>query len=338
MSDDRERPEQDSGSSFAADESIAASNGEATDEARSRDGAEARSRDGARSEEERAAADTAQRISETDQERSASDRSSTERDLAQADADESALQRDRSAIDRERSSAATAEEKSLEAFAAIHADRERIKVEREAAADDRASAAEDRDRAALDRRVAAEDRDRAAEDRARAKLGLEQAMLELQQAQLDDLTGFYSLRLGTAVLQEEIDRSRRSDGRLVIAYCDLDTLKQVNDEQGHAAGDALLKGLAAVIRSQLRSYDPVVRVGGDEFVCALSEIDLEQAEKTFRAVQTRLAERHEGASVSFGLAALHPDDDLTTLLERSDRALHAAKSELRAAKPGAHPE
>lgn len=183
----------------------------------------------------------------------------------------------------------------------------------------RATASADRSRAAEeDRAHAAEDRDHAARDR-------EQARIELEKAQLDDLTGFYRRGLGTAVLQREIDRSRRSGGHLAFAYCDVDGLKQVNDEKGHAAGDAHLKGLAAAIRSRLRSYDPVVRMGGDEFVCALSEIDLEQASRIFHDVQDILAKRRDGASVSFGLAALRPDDDLTTLLERSDHALREAR-------------
>jgi diguanylate cyclase (GGDEF)-like protein len=181
--------------------------------------------------------------------------------------------------------------------------------------------------AAADRVHSTEDRAGAAEDRKHATLDREQGAIEFENAQLDDLTGFYRLGLGTAILQREIDRSRRSGGRMTLAYCDVDGLKQVNDEEGHAAGDALLMGLAEAIRSRLRSYDPVVRVGGDEFVCALSEIDAGQVGTIFHDIQDVFAKVRNGPSVSFGLATLRPDDDLAALMERGDHALRGAKSE-----------
>jgi len=183
----------------------------------------------------------------------------------------------------------------------------------------RAAAAEDRARAAQDRTRAAEDRKQAARDRA-------QARVQLEKAQLDDLTGFYRLSLGRAVLQREIDRCRRSGRRLVLVYCDVDGLKQVNDERGHAAGDALLSEVAEAIRSRLRSYDPVVRIGGDEFVCAISETNEDQVEGIFRSIQGSLTRGSEEGSVSFGLASMQEDDDLEALLERGDRDLRTTRS------------
>lgn len=258
------------------------------------------------------------RISEANRIRSEADRSSAEHDEERADSDQRASRRDQTVSDGDRSRHASTDAKFMEAFAAIQAERGRTTAEREAAAEDRASAA-------ADRAVAAEDRAYAARDRERAAIELEQARADLQEAELDELTGFYRLGLGTAVLQREIDRSRRGGGDLTLVYCDLDGLKQVNDEQGHAAGDALLLALAEALRARLRPYDPVVRVGGDEFVCALSEVDLGQASRIFYDVQVILAGAVPGASVSFGLAGLLPDDDLGTLLERSDLALRQAR-------------
>jgi diguanylate cyclase (GGDEF)-like protein len=182
----------------------------------------------------------------------------------------------------------------------------------------RVDAAADRARAAADRAHAADDRKRAAADR-------EHAWDELQKAQLDELTGFYRIGLGRAMLQREIDRSRRSDGRMVLGYCDLDGLKQRNDEEGHPAGDALLVAAAAAIRSRVRSYDHVVRVGGDEFICAIVEADLEQAGRIFAEIQAHLEGADGGGSMSFGLASLREDDTLDTLIERSDGELRKAK-------------
>ena len=257
--------------------------------------------------------------SEADKARSDADRTSSEHDVARADADQRASHRDRTDSERDEAVHASTDAKFMEAFSAIQAERSRSTADRRVAAGDRACAA-------ADRAVASEDRRHAALDRAQARNELEQARNDLEEAQLDELTGFYRLGLGTAVLQHEIDRSRRSGRTLTIAYCDVDGLKRVNDECGHAAGDALLKGVAAAMRSRLRQYDPVVRVGGDEFVCALSEVELDQAIRLMNDIQDILARDLEGASMSFGLATLTPSDDLATLLERSDLALREGRS------------
>ena len=72
-----------------------------------------------------------------------------------------------------------------------------------------------------------------------------------------------------------------------------DRLKDVNDREGHAAGDALLRDLVALLRSKLRPYDPVVRWGGDEFVCTISDADLETARSRFEEIRQALAEKGE---------------------------------------------
>jgi diguanylate cyclase (GGDEF)-like protein len=177
---------------------------------------------------------------------------------------------------------------------------------------DRARAAEDRSRASEDRKGAAEDRD--------------QALVALEQAQLDDLTGFYRPMLGSVILQREIDRARRKGTPLVFAYCDVDGLKLVNDTHGHAAGDDVLRAVADAMRSRLRSYDPVVRVGGDEFVCALPGVDLDQGTRIVGDVRRTLTAVRPDASMSFGVGALRPGDSAATLMKRSDDALRAAKA------------
>ena len=182
----------------------------------------------------------------------------------------------------------------------------------------RKAAAGDRARAAADRAAAAADRAQAAQDR-------EWARAELEKAQLDDLTGVYGRELGVAVIQREIDRARRVDGRLVLAFVDVDGLKAVNDRNGHAAGDALLIAATASIQAELRSYDPVVRFGGDEFVCAIGGTDVESAAERFEAIGRRLAETGKGRSITVGLTALRPEDSLEDLLERGDENLLASR-------------
>jgi diguanylate cyclase (GGDEF)-like protein len=186
-------------------------------------------------------------------------------------------------------------------------------------------AAAARTQAAADRARAAADRERAAVDRAQAAIDRNHARVALRHAHVDELTGTYRRGMGNHQLQREVDRARRSDDELVLAFVDVDGLKQLNDRQGHAAGDALLIDVVATIRSKLRSYDPVVRFGGDEFVCALCATDLEDARRRFDEIQGALGETREGCSISVGFARLETGDTLDDLITRGDSALYEAK-------------
>jgi diguanylate cyclase (GGDEF)-like protein len=100
---------------------------------------------------------------------------------------------------------------------------------------------------------------------------------------------------------------------------DVDGLKEINDRLGHGAGDVLLRDLVEALRSRLRPYDPVVRWGGDEFVCALSGTDLKVAADRFDQALGVLAESQPAAAISVGLAALRDGDTLETLWEQPTR-------------------
>ena len=188
-------------------------------------------------------------------------------------------------------------------------------------------AAADRGQAAADRARAAVDRDRAAVDRKQAAVDRDHARAALLHAHVDELTGSYRRGVGTLALQHEIDRARRTGAGLVLAFVDVDGLKEVNDRNGHAAGDQLLIDVVETIRAQLRSYDPVVRYGGDEFLCALADVDLDSARARFAGIQLALSELREGCSISVGLAELRSDDTLEDLTARGDAALYEARSE-----------
>jgi diguanylate cyclase (GGDEF)-like protein len=195
-----------------------------------------------------------------------------------------------------------------------------------------AHAGEIRSRAARDRARAAEDRIQAARDRERAAEERDEALAELRRAHLDELTGAFRRRSGEEALQGEIDRARRGDTRLVLAFVDVDSLREINNREGHPVGDAVLRAVVAAIRSRIRSYEPIVRFGGDEFVCAMSGVGLDNAEGRFEAIQDSLAESASGAEVTVGLAELRPDDTLDDLIERADSAmLEARRGRLRGA-------
>jgi diguanylate cyclase (GGDEF)-like protein len=158
---------------------------------------------------------------------------------------------------------------------------------------------------------------------------------ELETAQLDDLTHAYRRGIGEKLLSAEMDRARRSGGAFVLAFVDVDGLKLVNDREGHDAGDRILQTVVAEMSSGLRSYDPIVRYGGDEFVCGLGDADLTSARRRFRGITRSLARRSVGVSV--GLAAMSEGDTRDELLERADAALRRTKSRRRTTRSPARP-
>jgi diguanylate cyclase (GGDEF)-like protein len=187
----------------------------------------------------------------------------------------------------------------------------------------------EREQAHLDRVAAAADRRRAAIDR-------EAAVEERAVADHDFLTGVFGRRAGLTALQHEIDRCRRGNAPLVLGFVDVDGLKIVNDTCGHGAGDDVLRAVADALVSSLRSYDIVVRFGGDEFLFSLGEVDL--AKSHAQSDRVRNAAARAGASVSVGLAELRAHDTLDSLIANADRALIGSRrSRLIADRPGRRP-
>jgi diguanylate cyclase (GGDEF)-like protein len=180
-------------------------------------------------------------------------------------------------------------------------------------------------RAAADRARAAADRERAAKDRAEAARERARLEAELRSAHLDELTGAYRREMGQLALSHEIDRARRSDGRFVVAFVDVDRLKDVNDHDGHAAGDRVLQTVVRAIRTRLRSFDPIIRYGGDEFVCGLGGTDVAEAERRFESIEVAI-ESETSVGISVGLAVLAEGDTAQQLTERADAAMLEVKA------------
>jgi diguanylate cyclase (GGDEF)-like protein len=182
-----------------------------------------------------------------------------------------------------------------------------------------------RGQAASDRTRAAGDRQRAASDRVHAGGDRDQALINLQRAQRDSLTGVYMRELGRATLQHEVDRSRRSGEPFVLAFVDVDGLKALNDADGHAAGDGLLRSVVGALTSKMRSYDPIVRVGGDEFLCGFTNMGLDASERRIEEIRAAVTEGTAGGSITVGLACLGATDTLEELTARADRNMYAHK-------------
>jgi diguanylate cyclase (GGDEF)-like protein len=124
-------------------------------------------------------------------------------------------------------------------------------------------------------------------------------------------------------LQREVDRARRAPEELVVTFVDVDGLKQVNDIDGHLAGDSLLVAVADSLRECLRSYDLIMRFGGDEFVCALPNADVEKVRQRFAEVSNTLEAGPTKGSITVGFAELAKDDSAEDLIRRADADLLA---------------
>lgn len=183
----------------------------------------------------------------------------------------------------------------------------------------RAQAASDRASAAADRRLAALERERASAERA-------ELVDALRCAHFDDLTGAHRRGFGEDVLRSEIERARRTDEGLVLAFVDVDGLKGVNDRDGHLAGDWLLREVVESIRSNIRSYEPIIRLGGDEFAFAVTGLDADAMRERCALIRADLVRRPSGGHITIGVAELEPGDDLEDLLERADAALVRARA------------
>jgi diguanylate cyclase (GGDEF)-like protein len=150
-----------------------------------------------------------------------------------------------------------------------------------------------------------------------------------QLADLDSLTGLHNRRYFYETLAREVDRAQRYQRRLSLVIVDVDGFKEINDRIGHLAGDAVLAEIADRIRQVVRSADIPCRVGGDEFAVIVPEVEVGQARRLVgriqRAVSAQPIARAGRVLVSAGIADIQPNDSPTTLFERGDESLYAAK-------------
>jgi diguanylate cyclase (GGDEF)-like protein len=144
----------------------------------------------------------------------------------------------------------------------------------------------------------------------------------------DPLTGLANYRRLIAVIESELDRSRRTQRPFSIVLLDMDGLKAINDRYGHLVGSRALVRLGKILRNHSRAIDTPARYGGDEFALVLPEAPKEIAARVAGRVRERLAmEAEEPAlSVSAGIAAYPEDGDTAEkLLGAADRVLYRMK-------------
>mgnify|MGYP002778417291 FL=1 len=150
------------------------------------------------------------------------------------------------------------------------------------------------------------------------------------QARTDPLTGLMNRLALAEAAAPALARARRSGSPLSLVLLDIDRFKQVNDVHGHAAGDAVLVGIAALLRGRLRAGDSCARLGGEEFLLLLPDTGEAQALQVAESLRVQVAASDVagvgGCTASFGVSTGRGGADFDTLLREADRAMYAAKA------------
>jgi len=149
----------------------------------------------------------------------------------------------------------------------------------------------------------------------------------------DALTGLPNRSLLNDRLTMTLARARRHGQLAAVLFLDLDQFKLINDTMAHPAGDELLRGLADRLSNALRSEDTVARIGGDEFVFIIPDIDMaaaaaRTAERILASVRRpfEIQRRELYVTASMGVAIFpHDGDDAATLIKNADSAMYRAK-------------
>jgi diguanylate cyclase (GGDEF)-like protein len=153
-------------------------------------------------------------------------------------------------------------------------------------------------------------------------------------ATIDPLTGVANRRGFLPLADYQLQVSRREHRPTALAFIDVDGLKSVNDECGHATGDDLLREVGVLLQDTVRASDIVARLGGDEFCVLLTgESGFDPGTAVLRLEHTfawanRLPARKYPISVSIGLARYEPNgagDTTDQLIRRADRAMYESK-------------
>lgn len=150
----------------------------------------------------------------------------------------------------------------------------------------------------------------------------------------DSLTGLLKHSAIKDALSVEVNRSERSNTKVVVAMLDIDHFKEVNDTYGHAVGDVVISSVAAILRQRLRQYDIVGRYGGEEFVVVLPDCEIDSAYTIIEELRVHFSQvkfRHNdfffNCTISAGLASTSTFEGSNgaDLLIEADKAMYQAK-------------
>ena len=154
----------------------------------------------------------------------------------------------------------------------------------------------------------------------------------ISSAYKDPLSGINNRAALDKLLPREVKLAKRHDQRLAMMIMDLDGFKAINDNCGHDVGDRLLKSVANLIQSSLRDTDMLFRYGGDEFVAALPQTDIQGAidvaDRILHSIQNHDVKECAdmgNVGMSIGVSMLHAGDNYKRFFKRVDQAMYKAK-------------
>ncbi len=150
----------------------------------------------------------------------------------------------------------------------------------------------------------------------------------------DGLTGLYNSRHFYNRLELEVSRSSRYDHPLSLLLMDIDYFKNYNDSYGHLEGDKVLVIIGKIIKACLRKMDSAYRYGGEEFTIILPETNAKDAETVAQRIRRSIEEsefRPEGfdpvtITISIGVTEYNPGEDLSSFVQRCDKAMYTSKN------------
>ena len=153
---------------------------------------------------------------------------------------------------------------------------------------------------------------------------------EARESGRDPLTCTLNRRFLPTILSREVTQAMRREVPFSVLMLDIDHFKSVNDTFGHTCGDRVLRGVAEKIVSACRASDFIFRYGGEEFLIALVEIDMDEAFRIAERIREMVADASTDSfgvkvTVSIGVATFDGHPDYTHLIEDADKALYKAK-------------
>ncbi|WP_296052122.1 GGDEF domain-containing protein [uncultured Alteromonas sp.] len=153
-------------------------------------------------------------------------------------------------------------------------------------------------------------------------------------ATTDELTGLPNRRTFIERAELELSRTERGSPDLWMLMVDVDNFKEINDTEGHAMGDKVLKIIAQTLKSSIRQIDAVGRLGGEEFAILLPDTPLEGTQRVAESIRRNIESEHikgwtdtyGAVTISIGVAKAVPNETFQSLLNKADEALYASKS------------
>ena len=148
-------------------------------------------------------------------------------------------------------------------------------------------------------------------------------------SRIDHLTGIYNQRAMYDYLRRELASAKRAKTKISIIYFDVDKFKQINDQEGHAKGDEVLKKIGQILQNNDRENDIPCRYGGDEFALILPNCDIENAKVVCEKIIKDFNAKYLKYHLSFGIAQTGSDSyvDGDVLIKMADEKMYLAKQE-----------